>query len=70
MAATDLKHLFTAQIDLGGGLVIQLNAIPIRLVGFVEREAQRRVLLVAVVEKGDLFRIQSASQERVPDSCS
>ena len=51
MAATDLKHPFTAQVDLGRGAMVELNMEPVGLVGFRERQRHRRLFLVASIEE-------------------
>src|SRR5882757_386466 len=67
MAATGLQHLFAGEVDLGGDLVVQVDRVPVGRVVLVQRKVQRRVALIAVVEEGDVLRIQPTGQERVPD---
>ena len=38
MGATDLKHPFTVQVDLGRGAMVELDMEPVGLVGFRERQ--------------------------------
>jgi hypothetical protein len=37
MATTELQHVFAAEINLGRGLAVELNGVPIRLIGLVAR---------------------------------
>ena len=37
MATTDFQHVFAAEINLGRGLVVELNAVPVGFIGLVER---------------------------------
>ena len=51
MAATDLQHPFAAEIHLGRRAVVELNGVPVGLVGRRQRYSHRRILLVAGVEE-------------------
>ena len=63
------KHLLAGEVDavLGRGLVVELNAVPVGLVGRVEGQAQWRVLLVAPVQELNIVvLIQPLGHQRVP----
>ena len=53
--AADFQHFFAAEIDLGCGLVVELNAAPVGLVGLLERQTHRRIFLVAPVQEDDIL---------------
>src|SRR3954447_4274984 len=55
MATADFQHFLAAEIDLACGLVVELNAAPVGLVGLVERQTHRRVFLVAPVQEDDVL---------------
>ena len=66
MAATDLQYLFAAEIRLCCRAVVELDAVPVALIGRRERQPHRRILLIAVVEQKDVLRIPPAGQEGIP----
>ena len=69
MAGTALQDLLAGEVDavLGRGLVVELDAVPVGLVGRVERQAQWRVLLVAPVQELDVvLLVQPLGHQGVP----
>ena len=47
--------------------MVELNAVPVRLVGFVERQTQRRIFLVAPVQEYDVILLpESTGHHRIP----
>ena len=66
MAAADLQYLFAVEIRLRCRAVVELDAEPVGLIGRRQRQGHRRVLLVAVVEAREVFRIEPAAQKGVP----
>jgi hypothetical protein len=51
VAATDLQDPLAGEIGLGRRAVIELDAVPVGLVGRRQRHRHRRLLLVAQVQK-------------------
>ena len=69
MAGAALQHLLAGEVDavLGRGLVVELDAVPVRLVGRVERQTQWRVLLVAPVQELNIvLLVQPLGHQGVP----
>src|ERR1700733_15820229 len=66
VAAADFQYLFAAQIRLGRGAVVKLDAVPVGLILRGQRQSHRRILLVAPVEKDDVFFLPPAADQGVP----
>jgi hypothetical protein len=66
VAAADLENLFATEIRLGRREVVELNPEPVGFIGRRKRQAHRRILLIAVVEKNDVLRIEPTSQKGIP----
>ena len=60
VAATDLKDLCAREIRLGRRGVVELDVVPVGLVGRHERQTHRRILLIAQIEKQDIIRVEPA----------
>jgi hypothetical protein len=49
--------------------MVELDAGRVRLIGRRQRKTRRRILLVAVVETSEVFRIESAGERGGPSPC-
>src|SRR5271166_1529006 len=66
VSGADLQHLFAAEIRLGRRAVVKLDAVPVGLILRGQRQSQRRIFLIAPVEKGDVFVFPPAADQGVP----
>ncbi len=66
MPATNLEHPFSSEIRLASHSVVELNRVPVRLIGFRQRQGHRRVFLVAPVEEDRIFIAQKPAVEAIP----
>jgi hypothetical protein len=69
VAAADLQYLFAVEIRLDRHEMVELDAGRVRLIGRRQRKTRRRILLVAVVETSEVFRIESAGERGGPSPC-
>ncbi|WP_343709668.1 hypothetical protein [Mycobacterium sp.] len=51
MAAAALQHLLASQVYLGRGAVVELDEVPMRFIGLVQRDTHWWVFFVSVVEE-------------------
>jgi hypothetical protein len=51
VAAASLQHLLATEVHLGRCAVIELDEVPVGLIGLLKRDTQRRVFLVSIVEE-------------------
>src|ERR1700761_3033381 len=66
VSGADLQDLFAAEIRLGRRAVVELDAVPVGLILRGQRQSQRRIFLIAPVEKGDVFVLPPAGDQGVP----
>ena len=66
MTTAHFEHVFPAQIQLRGDMMIELDAGAIGPVARRERDAHGRIFLVGVVEKQNFLAAQPPREERIP----
>ncbi len=66
MPATHFENVPFSQFNLGGDVMIKLDA---RAIGFIfgqKRDAHRRLLFVSIIQEENLFLAQTPGQEGIP----
>ena len=66
VAATDLQHPFAAEIRLGRRAVVQVDVGSVGLVGRLQRQGHRRILLIGPVDEHKFVGTEPACHQRVP----
>ena len=65
VAATDLQYLFADEIHLRRRAMVELDGKPVRLIGRRQRQRQRRILLISVVEEQHVVSCEQAAEQPV-----